>query len=295
MARTIDEIRSELQKEFMKSSVAQSLYGLTADGDTVYDGDTAVTFDTYFSKVAIERLIIYIIAFCVNFLERLMDTAEADLTALVEKQAPGRCDWYARKLKEFQYTDDVNDPVQILNEAGEYDVVDETKRVVKHAVAIDDTAVNKTLWLKVAGENEYGHRAPLTREQAEKLQYYISQIKYAGVPTTLINAEGDRFDCEVTLWYDPIVPETTIRAHCEAAIQNYVENLPFNGEYSHTAFVDALQAVAGVKVVGAVNATMTKDGEDTPQPIGYREVPYAGYFKIGAIEINPEPYEPGNI
>jgi len=289
MARTIDEIRGDLQDKYLKSDVAATLYGLTRDGDNVYDGDTAVTFDTYFSKVAVERLIIYIIAYCANFLERLLDTAVADLTALVERQAPGRCDWYARKLKEFQY--DAEHP-QILNESGEYDVVDESLRVVKHAVAIDD-ANNKTLLLKVAGDDG-GGRAPLPPAQETSLREYISRIKYAGVSTTLTNEEGDRYDCEVKVYYDPLSDEEPMRSLCDAAIRGYIQNLPFNGEYSNMAMVDALQAVPGVKVVGEVKARYT-NASVSDSPIADKIQPNAGYFAPGEITIEMEPYGQDDI
>jgi hypothetical protein len=289
MARTIDEIKSELQIQWMQSDVAESLYGLTRDGDVTYDEEhRVVTFDSYFSKVAVERLIIYIIAFCVNFLERLLDTATADLTALVEKNAPGRCDWYARKLKEYQDGD-------LPNEAGEYDVIDESKRIVKHAVAIDDTKASKMLILKVAGDDGQGGRMPLTADEAARLAEYVDKIKYAGVPTELRNAEGDTFSCNAKIWYDPIISGETVEDGCKAAIKSYVENLPFNGEYSDMALVDALQVVPGVKIVGSVMTRSQRQGETETPAIQDKTRPYAGYFKCGAINLTMKPYNAYNM
>ena len=283
MARTIKEIQADLQEQYMQSSVAETLYGLERDDYGVIN----TTFDAYFSKVAVERLLIYILAYCVNFFERLLDSAVADLTALVESQAPGRCDWYARKLKEFQY--DADTP-QILNERGEYDVVDESLRVVKHAVAVDDTKTAKILWLKVAGE-ENGLRTPLSSAEANSLEEYISKIKYAGVPTTLVNENGDTFDIlEAKIYYDPIAGVDTVRTQCHDAIVEYIQNLPFNGEYSNMALVDALQALPVVKVVGVVRthySNSTSEGD-----IADKMTPDAGYFTPGSIDagLNLIPY-----
>ncbi len=288
MARTIKEIQADLQEQYMQSSVAETLYGLERDDYGLIN----TTFDDYFSKVAVERLLIYILAYCVNFLERLLDTAVADLTALVESQAPGRCDWYARKLKEFQYDEDPLNP-QILNERGEYDVVDENLRVVKHAVAVDDPN-NKRLFLKVAGEDETGARRPLTEAQERSLQEYISRIKYAGVSTFLVNEQGDWYDCAVTVYYDPLADSAGIEELCTNAISDYIQNLPFNGEYSNMSLVDALQAVPGVKVVGALSVSY-ENSEIPLTSIDERQCPHAGYFTPRDITINAQPYEQNNI
>ena len=266
----------------MQSQIAETLYGLRRDDN----GVVQTRFDDFFSKVAVERLLIYIAAFCTNFLERLLDTVVADLTALVERQAPGRCDWYARKLREFQYGDD-----DVLNEAGEYDTVIEAHRIVKHSVAVDDFANSKKLVLKVAGEDGSGNRQPLTEEQAERLEWYISQIKYAGVATRLINSEGDTFNCQVTIWYDPVLSAETVRNNCAAAIKSYIENLPFNGEYSNMALTDALQRVPGVKVVGNVAAQRRAANEYRTRDIPDKERPFAGYFKAGTLTLDMQPYE----
>lgn len=282
MARTIDEIKADLQEQYMQSPIAEALYGLPRDED----GVVRTRFDEYFSKVAVERLLIYMVAYCTHFLERLVDTVVEDLTALVERQAPGRCDWYARKLREFQYGDD-----DVLNEAGEYDTVIEEHRIVKHAVAVDDYASSRRLILKVAGEDGGGKRQPLTDEEAERLEWYISQIKYAGVPTRLINSEGDTFNCQVTVWYDPVLSAETVQGNCADAIKAYIENLPFNGEYSNMALTDALQRVAGVKVVGTVTAQRRAANEDITRDIPDKERPFAGYYQVGNLNLDMQPYE----
>lgn len=281
MARTIKEILGDLQEQYMQSNVAETLYGLER-GD---DGRIATTFDSYFSKAAVERLLLYIVAYAANFLERLMDTAVDDLTALVERQAPGRCDWYARKLLEYQDGD-------TLNEAGEYDVVDESRRIIKHAVAVDDTATSKLLYLKVAGERG-GARCPLSPQQAVRVEGYISQIKYAGVPTLLINDGGDAFYCDATIWYDPVMAADTVQCNCEEAIRAYIENLPFNGEYSNMALEDALQGAKGVKVVGALGTRSQSVNDAEPSDIPDKTRPHAGYFIFSRenITLTMTPYE----
>ncbi len=63
----------------------------------------------------------------------------------------------------------------------------------------------------------------------------------------------------------------------ENAIRNYITGLPFNGEYSNMALIDAVQPVEGVRIAEVRNARMSNVqlGEQT---INAKAIPFAGYF-----------------
>lgn len=64
MARTIAEIKQEMTDAFMGESVVREKYGFSSTD----------TFDTRFSKVSIEGLLFYVVAFGVWVLEKLFDS-----------------------------------------------------------------------------------------------------------------------------------------------------------------------------------------------------------------------------
>ena len=76
-----------------------------------------------------------------------------------------------------------------------------------------------------------------------QLAAYLAEIKDAGVRINLVNREADTFNCSVDIYYNPMLLPENVRRDCEAAIRSYIANLPFNGEYTNMALIDALQAV----------------------------------------------------
>lgn len=279
MARTTDEIKETLQTLFMNNATLAAKYGFTLGAD----------YWSVFSKVSIENIFLYIVAYCAHVVEVLFDDVKSEIADMIEAQVPGRIDWYAKKLKEFLY----NIP---LNEIGEYETNLLTEEeinsasVVKHAVAIEDTAINR-LVLKVAGEDGNGNKVPLSSSIQTALEAYIMRVKYAGVNTILINETGDTFDCNIDIWYDPLLLSSDVQTNCRNTIKTYIQNLPFNGEYSNMALIDNLQAVKGVKVAELTMSQYKPANNTNIYPISAKVTPYAGYFNIGNITLTMHEYE----
>lgn len=172
------------------------------------------------------------------------------------------------------------------NTSGLSDVEIEAARVVKHAVATENMDAS-ILTIKVAGEIG-GKRCPLDAKAEIQLAAYIAEIKDAGVRIGLMNIAPDTFNCEMDIYYDPLMTPTSVEQACRDAIQAYVENLPFNGEYTNMQLVDALQEQKdrGVKIVEFKTATSSVAGQSVITSINARCIPAAGYFKLGTVVIN---------
>ena len=82
----------------------------------------------------------------------------------------------------------------------------------------------------------------------------------------------------------------TIESACREAVRNYIENLPFNGEYTNMALVDALQTLDGVRIVEFRGATTVAAGEEVLVTIDARCIPAAGYFEMGDVVLNMKAY-----
>ena len=119
---------------------------------------------------------------------------------------------------------------------------------------------------------------------------YIAEIKDAGVRTALVNIDPDRFNCEADVYYDPMLVAETVESACREAVRNYIENLPFNGEYTNMALVDALQTLDGVRIVEFRGATTVAAGEEVLVTIDARCIPAAGYFEMGDVVLNMKAY-----
>ena len=287
MARTTSEILEDLQAEWMNSPSMQNLYGFAPNTPWVQ----------VYSKVSIEGIILYIVAYCAHVLEALFESTKEEVEERFLQQLPGTTRWYAQKLKDYHHS-----TAQVrfdLDEWGNYILDTHTPdeisqaQIIKHAVAIDDT-VSGILLLKIAGESN-GNRIPLTDQQTQ-IEQYILRIKYAGVKTRLINEVGDEFNCTVDIWYDPLLQANAVKTDCEAAMKAYLQNLPFNGEFSIMALTDSLQAVKGVKIVQVRNdlpngtGCYAVDALGNNYSIADKATPYAGYFNPGTLTTNMIPY-----
>lgn len=259
----------------MRNEAAASAYEFTP-------GDN---FTERFSKVSVENVLFYVVACAVWVLECLFDAHTADVDSRIDEILPHRPKWYRDKALRFMKGK------VLLPDSDEYDTSTMSEeeiaatRVVKHAVAVESRETS-ILTVKVAGESD-GRRAPLDEETVQQLEAYFAEIKDAGVRINVVNKEGDPFSCEVDIYYDAMLTPETVKNDCEAAIKSYIENIPFNGEYTNMALVDTLQGVDGVKVVELTRASTGGAA------INARYVPDAGYFRVDTLTLNLKVYNNG--
>lgn len=276
--RTIAEIKESIEADFMRNEMAAKLYGFTA-------GDS---FAAFFGKLAVESVLFYLFAVAAWTLENMFEAFRSEVNASIDKMKPHRPKWYRDMV--LAYMKDRT----LIPDTDEYDTADMTDeeitaaRVVKHAVA-DESDDASLLTIKVAGE-QGGRRCPLDAETESQLKAYIAEIKDAGVRTALVNIAPDRFNCELDIYFDPMLLASAVESTCREAIQNYIENLPFNGEYTNVALVDQLQKIDGVRIPELRSATTVAAGESVVTAIDARCVPAAGYFEMGDIKLNMKVY-----
>lgn len=279
MGRTISEIKDSIAEDFMRNADVARAYGFNP-------GDS---FTAYFSKASVESVLFYIFACAAWVLENLFEQHKQEVNEEIERIMPHRPKWYRDKVLAF-----MKDKV-LIADTDEYDTEGMTEdditaaRVVKHAVATENKDAS-ILTIKVAGENG-GKRCKLDEDTETQLAAYIGEVKDAGVRINLVNIDADTFNCTVDIYYDPMMLPEEVEAACREAIKNYIENLPFNGEYTNVSLVDRLQAIEGVKIPELKGATTSANNETALTPIDARYIPVAGYFTTGAITVNMKVYE----
>ncbi|WP_294591574.1 hypothetical protein [uncultured Rikenella sp.] len=279
MARTIAEIKESITTDFMRNEDVAALYGF-APGDA---------FTTHFSRVSIENLFFYIVACATWVLEQLFDRHRTDIENRIDTIMPHRPKWYRDKTLAFMQNRLLLPDTDRYDTAGMDENEIEAARVVKFAAAMENTD-SSLLTIKVAGEKE-GVRQPLDADTEKQLAAYIAETKDAGVRINLVNRSADIFHCKVDIYYDPILLSEEVENRCREAIRNYVENLPFNGEYTHMALVDELQKVEGTRIVELISASAEGSDDSVPIVIDTRFTPSAGYFTAGEIILNMQSYK----
>lgn len=278
MARTIADIKKEMTDAFIADPEVQQSYNL----------DPALSFEDQFSVVSIESIIFYIVAFSINVLERIFATHRIEINTMLDERLPHRRQWYRYKVLRFQFPDR-----DLIEDSDQYDNTGLTDDDIEDLEVVKFCAVNETpskLIIKVA-KGEPGNRQPLGAQEETALEYYITEIKDAGVNIELVNQQADKFFINLDVYYNPLILDPA-DGPVEAAITEYVSTLSFNGELSKMAVEDAIQAVEGVQLVNIIKIE-TQRALNPKEDLNVRTLAESGYWIVDSpsdIIITYHPY-----
>jgi len=239
MARETTEIYDAL---IVEKDTQSTLTGLQPAADTAQDllSDVATP-----SRVADWRLIFWIVATGIQKLEGLWDLFKAEIEEIAANAIPGTVRWYKKIALEFQ----LGYALVYIDNKFQYSTIDVSAQIIQRAAVIE---VGGQVKIKVA-KLVSGVVTPLTSGELSSFDAYIQQVKYAGVNTAVISRSADLLKIAYTVYYDPLVLDATGALisdsgvfPVEDAINNFISNLPFNGELVLTELTDAVQLAEGV-------------------------------------------------
>lgn len=272
MARTITEIQQQI-----------------IDSKNSYDQLATVDSD---SKTADWRIWTYITAVAIWLLEKLFDQHKTDVNAYLTELKPHGLKWYYNKSLAFQYG-------HSLAENGEADYYDnslrteeevEAAKVIKRC-AVNEDSVEKLVQIKVAGEDENGNLIQLDEAKEAAFTAYMKTIKDGGVYLGIINRPATKLKLTLTIYYDTLVlnengnPLTGGDSEpARDAVNQYLSELPFNGELVLVKLIDKLQATSGINIP-VINDIQAEGNEDF-EPVNVRHTPFAGYYTLIDGETN---------
>lgn len=279
MARTKFEIKQEMTIPFMANITLAEKYGFT----------TGDSFEKVFSLVSFENIIFEIMAYCYLLHEQIFDNHKKENQQLLLLQKSGRLSWYRTMALAFQHGFDlVADQDYFFNGNATAEEIENSK-IVKYA-AVNENSTESRVILKIAGESE-GSLSPITLAAYNSFLAYIKEIKWAGVPVTVINYLPDRLFLNLRIYRNSLLIDEQGNSilyggkPVETAIKNYMKNLPFDGAFVLQDFAIALRQVEGVEIVEIISAesswidAQTNDyGE--PQIISVKSIPESGYYEV---------------
>ena len=202
------------------------------------NADPTLSALTSTSQTAKWNLYYFIVASCIAIFEQLQDLFKADLETIASTAAPSTPQWTRNKVLKFQTGDvaELNTNTFVI----EYPTINTANQILTRCAVI--TAPNRTVLIKVAKGNP---PTPVSVGELAELQSYVETFNPAGIAFTLINANSDKMEVFATIYYNGQY-SAVIATNVEAALNDYMANLPFNGVISTQAVVDAIQAVEGV-------------------------------------------------
>ncbi|WP_233860986.1 nucleotidyltransferase [Tenacibaculum piscium] len=245
------------------------------------------------SKVSIWNLFLFIVAFCFQDLRSYFDAHRKYIDYRLAHEKAGTLPWYRIMALAFQNGFDLStDTDKFQNETATSEEIDASK-IIKYATA-NDGEVAGTIVIKVATETN-GKLSRITPQQEESLKQYFEEIKFAGDDITVINHLADKLFLTLKIYRDALVLDETGMSilhgnkPIEEALQQFMKELPFDGELILQSLVDKLQAIKGVKIAHIVEVKSSsldasKDTHGTPQLIEVSKIPASGYFEIETFE-----------
>lgn len=302
MARTISEIKAEIGAAYISHETVRSTYGL----------DENASFDKVFSPISVESVLFYVVASCVWVLEQLFDRHTAEVEQRIENLRPHTLRWYVSKTLAYMHNYKLVQTDGVVS-ADYYDTTGlseseiEAKKIVKYAVATESDA---RIFIKVAKAKADGRPTPLDSDEKIGLEYYLSQVKDAGVSIKVLSEPADKMNIELVVLYDPSVLSAEYLSDEDEdglrelritdingidvivnTIQGVIARLQFNGEYRNSDLMAAVQAVEGVAVADITSVKVCSDGSNNyTDVVGYRR-PYSGYYELNNITIRGRAYK----
>lgn len=236
------------------------------------------------SSSAIWRVLFDLVATAAKVLEDLWDVFKIEVEALENSAIAGTARWYQEQALAYQQ----GDTLTWSGQRWAYLVVDATKQIVDKASATDS---GNELRLKVA-KVVAGVPQPLSESELSGFNAYIKKIKFAGTNVVVVSLPPDELKLTMTVYKDPAIidsdgdwlPGGSFKI-VEFQVNQYVQNLAWNGKFNIQEMIDAIKLADGVHDV-VVSATEAKPDSFASFSAFTREyTPQAGYLSINTLSI----------
>ena len=274
MARELEEIQESILTHKAATDSLSPLEVLTNREQNTLNGLTST------SKVALWRLWVYIVALAHFTIETLFDTFKIQIQSLIDLNQIHTSIWYRERVLEYQHG------FPFEQATGSYNNVGVDTGLVNASLIISSASVEELagrLKIKVA-KTENNALAPLSPEELLGLSVYLEKVKDAGNRLLIISRNPDELQLNLDISFDPLVLDGngarldgTNDDPIGEAIDDYLSNLEFNGEFIVRNLEDRLEAVEGV-VIADTQSSSARFGTNLFQEIDKTYISDAGYM-----------------
>lgn len=278
MARSIETIYNSIIEE---KEAQASLTGLLPASE---DYDNLINDLSSTSKVAIWRLWAYMMSVAIHVHEAIFDLFKAEVESIADSAPAGTAAWYQKMMLAFQY----GHALVYSDYQYDYASEDTDAKIIKYCAVSERS--DGVVIVKVAKE-ENGEPVALLLAEKSAAESYANKIKFAGTRLALTSLNADIFAPVYDIYYDPIIPLSTIQSEIQTALDNYRKNLGFDGLIRITTLTDVIQAVTGVIDPVFQSSQITPEGGSAIS-VPILTTPAAGYFAYNDTAANMFNYIP---
>ncbi|MDM1557049.1 nucleotidyltransferase [Chryseobacterium indologenes] len=241
------------------------------------------------SKASIWRNILWVSAFLIWTHEQIFEDHKKETAKMIEEDKSHTSRWYRKISLAFQHGFSLLTDSDKFNNVGYTDDQIENSKIVKYC-AVEELKDQSRLIIKIATESG-NELKPISDEQKKAFEYYISEVRDAGVKTTVINYLPDKLQVFFKIKRDPNVIDSNgvsiVRGNepVKEALLEFMKELPFNGELILNKLVDKLQIIEGVvnpHLITVKTAWIDPELGDYGkfENVEISKIPVSGYFAI---------------
>jgi len=245
------------------------------------------------SKTARYGLFAYIVSYSISTLKTLFNLGKAEFKEALDNQKSGKPSWYRTMAYKFQYGFDLVTDMDYFDNTGRTDEEIEASKIIKYA-AVDDGDLEGVIIVKIATEID-GVLAPIAPEAKISIEAYYEEIKFAGSRVRVINYLADKLNLTIQIEVDVLVINLQGQSildggmPVETALNEFMKELPFDGELTLQSLVDKLQLVDGVKIATVFEASSSwidpsTDDYGIATQFNVKRKPESGYFTITTFD-----------
>lgn len=248
------------------------------------------------SKMSILDTFTWVTSACIWTFENVMDVFKIDLAKDLQNRINGTPAYFANALLKYQSGDDL-----VMNEEGtafSYPNIDPSKRIITKVAYFEEEEkgfYDKMVRFKIA-TGKPGAYYRIEEDELIAIRAYLNQILFAGQHARVVSRIGDVLIPRVVVYYDGAVTEDELYQSIENALNEYIQNIEFNGLVYSQKVIDCIQNVEHVTDVSVSsddtdhqgifvakyddNNHLIKDEHDNVQTkIGRYYIPNSGYIK----------------
>lgn len=225
------------------------------------------------SSVAEWKLWTYIMSVAVRLIQIITKNFVEEVNNKLLYQRQGTLKWYAEMAKKFQYGHNL-----IIKDDGTvgYKIDDPASRIVA-VVSVVESFQDNSLKIKVA-RLVNNTLAEFTNEQRIAFSNYIENIKFAGTKIDIISTNPDLIFYNIDIYYNLAYDPELLRSNIINALNEFRNNIDFNGIIYKQKLVDSLLHIEGVVTIDLKSLRYKNTNQHEYQDINIKYETYAGYF-----------------
>ena len=223
------------------------------------------------SQTAIYKVLLYIFAVLSWLQTNRWAQAEQQLITAARSAEQGNAYWLAQTALAFRD----GATISLNTETYRYEYVSDAGQRVIDRVSV--STADATTTLKLAKSGTEGLQ-PLSASQLTAFQSYISRQQWAGTRINVVSLPADELWVQADVYYDANIQSADdLRADLDAAVNDFFENIGFDGRFLVSAYVDAIQSIPGVVDVQTILVQARPNG-GTFERVDRVYDPASGYF-----------------